>query len=137
MAENTIAHQDESLPVQAEEEQRPLATREETRYLVPPVDIYEREAGLTLVFDMPGLTKDDLDLRVENEVLTLRGTISRERPCEPTYEEFRLLDYFRQFQLSDAFDQEKIGAELSHGVLTVSLPRAEQAKPRKVEVRIG
>lgn len=136
MAENTIARQDENLSTQGEET-LPASTREENRYLVPPVDIFEKEDGLTLVFDMPGLTKDDLDLRVENQVLTLRGKVSRERPAEPRYEEFRLLDYFRQFQLSEDFDQEKIQAELTHGVLSVSLPRAEQAKPRRIEVKIG
>ena len=133
MAESTIPEENSSL-VPAPEER--LATREPTRYQVPPVDIYEDEDGLALVFDMPGLEREDLDIRVEDDVLTIKGTVTKEDGPLPDHQEFRLRDYFRQFRLTDAVDQERIGAELSNGVLTVGLPRSERLKPRRIEVAV-
>ena len=118
-------------------QEQDLATREPDRFLVPPVDIYETPEGLTVVADMPGVTKEDLDLQVEHDVLTIRGRISRKLPDNLAWQEYDLAGaYFRQFQLDDKVDRERIGAELRHGVLTLRLPKVEQARPRRIDVQV-
>ncbi|MFP4379770.1 MAG: Hsp20/alpha crystallin family protein [Candidatus Sumerlaeia bacterium] len=131
MAEKTV-----STEIEKQEEQTP-ATREPSRYLIPPVDIYETEDGLTVMADMPGVTKDNVNLRVDNNVLTLRGNVDHQHPGDAMAREFELHDFFRQFELSEEIDQEKIEARLNQGVLTVYLPKAEKAKPKQVEIAVG
>jgi len=134
MAEKTIP--DKNVPAISRAEELP-ATREAARYLAPAVDIYEKDAGLTLVADMPGVAKDGLDIRVKDGVLTIIGEIApAKKRADPTYQEYEIASYFREFILSDEVDADKISAELKHGVLTVQLPKAERAKPRKVEVKV-
>ncbi|MCD6288853.1 MAG: Hsp20/alpha crystallin family protein [Candidatus Hydrogenedentes bacterium] len=112
-------------------------TREEQRTLAPPVDIFENDEGLVVVADLPGVGKDGLDVRVENDVLTIKAAAASDIPVEPQYREYRLLNFFRQFQLSDEVDQERIQAELKHGVLTLTLPKKEQAKPKQIAVKVS
>jgi len=112
-------------------------TREETRYQIPPVDIYEMDAGLTVVADLPGVEKDGIDIRVDNSILTIQGTVKRETRGNGVVNEFALTDYFRQFQLSDTVDQVKITAEFKHGVLTLQLPKAEKVKPKQIAVQVA
>lgn len=112
-------------------------THSRERYIAPPVDIYETEAGLIVLADLPGVAKDGLDVRVENDVLTIRGASGNGLPGDAIYREFELANYFRQFELSDKVDQTKITAELKHGVLTLKLPKAEAAKPKKIEVKVN
>ncbi len=116
------------------------ASREETRsqeqYVTPPVDIYETAEGLVVKADLPGVAKDGLDVRVENNLLTIRGKAGHAAPGDPLYREYALLNFFRQFELNERVDQLKISADLKHGVLTLNLPKAEEAKPRKIEVKV-
>ena len=112
-------------------------TREESRRLVPPVDIFENTDGLVVVADLPGVDKDGADVRVENGVLTLKAKAHTDLPGEAVRNEFELLNYFRQFQLSDEVDQEKINAEMKHGVLIINLPKREETKPKKITVQIS
>ena len=114
-----------------------LATREETRYMVPPVDIYEKDRSLAVIVDLPGVKKEDVDIRVDQDILTIKGKVKYEPPKDLIRNEFGLLDFFRQFQLSDEVDQEKISAESKNGVLTITLPKVEKAKPRQVKVKVG
>jgi len=111
-------------------------TRDETRTLAPPGDIFAVECGLAVIVDMPGVGKDDVDVRVENDVLTLSGKSKEALPETPIYTEFQLANFFRQFQLSDRVDQDKIRAEAKNGVLTLHLPKAEKAKPKKIAVQV-
>lgn len=113
-------------------------TREEARTLTPPVDIFEVADGLAVVVDLPGVEKEGVDVRVENDVLTIEGKAGT--PAiggTALYTEFALANYFRQFQLSEQVDQEKIAAELKNGVLTIRLPKAESAKPKKIAVAVS
>jgi len=112
-------------------------TREETRTLVPPVDIFEVADGLAVVVDLPGVEKGDVDVHVEDDVLTISGKVANEAPGDALYREFHLSNYFRQFQLSETVDQEKIRAELKSGVLSIQLPKAEKAKPKKISVNVA
>jgi HSP20 family protein len=111
-------------------------TRTQERYLQPPVDIYETEEGLVVLADLPGVSPNDLKIRLEDNVLTIQGNARHLVEAEPIYQEFQLYNFFRQFELSDQVDQERISASLNHGVLKLYLPRAETAKPREIPVQI-
>ena len=130
MAEKTVATngQNQNLPNRE-------GTRSQERYVTPPVDIYETTGGLVVKADLPGVDKENLDVRVENNLLTIRAKPIHMTPGEPIYREYELVNFFRQFELNEKVDQLKISAELKHGVLTLQLPKAEEAKPRKIEVR--
>jgi len=104
-------------------------TREESRYLIPPVDIHESDEGLVVVADLPGVEKEGVSVRVENGVLTIQGKSVWKTIGTPILEEFGLMSYFRQFELPGEVDQEKIAGEFKNGVLTLRLPTAEKAKP--------
>ena len=130
MAEKTVA---------ANPQEKSPASREETRsqeqYITPPVDIYETAEGLVVTADLPGVAKEALDVRVENHLLTIRGKTAHIGSGDPVYREYGLVNFFRQFELNERVDTSKISADLKHGVLTLTLPKAEEAKPRKIEVR--
>lgn len=112
-------------------------TRSEERYVTPPVDIYETPEGLVVLADLPGVARDGLDVRVENSLLTIRGRTSHAAAGEFAYREYDLVNFFRQFELNERVDQQKISAELKNGVLTLNLPKAEEAKPRKIDIRMA
>jgi HSP20 family protein len=130
MAEKTVATRGkENAPSSRE------GTRSQERYISPPVDIYETAYGLVVKADLPGVAKEGLDVRVENSLLTIRGKAAHAAPGDPVYREYELVNFFRQFELNEKVDQSKITAELKHGVLTLNLPKVEEAKPRKIEVK--
>jgi len=112
-------------------------TREAGRVLLPAVDIFEAPDGLAVVADLPGIDKNGLDVHVEDSVLTISGRVKPDTNGNTVYREFELLNYYRQFQLGEQVDQEKIKAEMKHGVLTIHLPKAEKAKPKKITVNVA
>jgi HSP20 family protein len=113
-------------------------TRQEGRYLIPPVDIYETPEGLTVLADLPGVDKDNADIRVENNILTIQGKSSHIAPGDPIYTEYSLLNFFRQFELSEtAVDQEKISADLKNGTMVIHIPKTEKAKPKKIKLNVS
>lgn len=112
-------------------------TRAEERFVMPPVDIYETAEGLVLMADLPGVSKDRLQIRVEDNLLTIQGQVQHVVPGDRLHREYELVNYFRQFELSERVDQSGIAANLKHGVLTLNLPKAEKAKPRQIEVQVG
>jgi len=111
------------------------ATRESELNMAPAVDIYETKDGLTVLADVPGVSKSGLEISVDDRILTIRGTLSPSRREGVISEEFGMMNYFRQFRLSDEVDQSRIKASLDQGVLTLHLPKAEHAKPRRIEVK--
>ena len=111
-------------------------TRAQERYMQPPVDIYETPEGLVLLADMPGVGPNDLEIRLEDNILTIQGRAKHAVDKDPIYREFELGTFFRQFELSDQVDQEKISARLRHGVLIMELPRAEKAKPTQIPIPV-
>lgn len=133
MAEKTVA-----TPMDAQETaQARETTREEERFVSPPVDIYETEEGLVLLADIPGVTADRLSVDVKDDVLTIEGRTEHPSEGTPVYQEFELPNFFRQFQLSEQVDVARITASLKHGVLTLKLPKAEAAKPKTIKVQVG
>lgn len=131
MAEKTVAREgtDPQPP-------RQEGTREQERYVRPPVDIFETNEGLTVLADLPGVPKDGLDIQVNDNLLTIQGRTRQPLPASPVFREFELFNYFRQFELSDSVDVKRITAELKNGVLTLKLPKAEQAKPKRIQVHV-
>jgi HSP20 family protein len=117
--------------------EKSIATRDEARYLAPPVDIYETEDAIMVVADLPGVSHDEVDVRIEDGILTIKGRSDYEPPADLVRGEFSLQGYFRQFQLSDEVNQEGISAQSKNGVLTIRLPKAEKSKPRQIKVRVG
>ena len=112
-------------------------TRASERYAPPPVDIYETDNALTLMADMPGVSKENLDVRVDENTLTIQGKAQHLVQGEPIYREIELTGFFRQFEIGDDIATDKINAELRHGVLALNLPKAEKAKQKRIEVKVS
>jgi HSP20 family molecular chaperone IbpA len=111
------------------------ATRSQEVFAPPPVDIYEDDQGLVVVADLPGVEPGALDVRVEQGVLTLLGRTQALATGTPVHREYELTGFFRQFQLPEEIDTGRIEAQLTQGVLTLRLPRAAPAAPRRIAVR--
>ena len=100
MAEKTVpARAQDKAPLSSEE------TRSQERYITPPVDIYETADGLVVKADLPGVDKEGLDVRVEHNLLTIRGKAAHTAPGDPVYREYGLVNFFRQFELNERVDQ--------------------------------
>ena len=119
-----------------EVEKKPESTIPARRFL-PVTDIFETGDALKVILEMPGVDKESVDVRVENDVLTIEGQVdfTKYQGLTPLYTEYNVGNYARSFELSSKIDQERIGAELKDGVITLILPKAEKAKPRKIMVR--
>lgn len=104
---------------------------------VPRADIYETEDSLVIVADMPGVDENSIDITLEKNVLSLKGTVEFEQPenLSLAYAEYEIGDYERSFTLSDEIDRDNISATISEGVLRVFLPKAGPAKTRKISVK--
>ena len=103
---------------------------------IPAVDIYESESELTLVADMPGVPLEKVDIDLDGEQITIRGTVpDAEENGRVLLREYTVGDYYRQFTLSNDIDREKIQASMKDGVLKLVLPKAEAATPRKIVVK--
>ncbi len=107
--------------------------------LIPPVDVIEDVGGITLIADMPGVSRDKLDLRLETSSLTIEGELALDVPpdMESRYAEIKHQHYQRSFALSRELDGEKAVAELVNGVLRVRIPKTQQAQPRKIQINAG
>lgn len=128
----------------AEEDSGPHAapgaggTSEPHGSLTPPIDIYEGPEGLILEADLPGVTESDVTIQLTDNVLTLharRGQSSVPEGARLLHEEHPVGDYFRSFILSDEVERTRISAELKNGVLRLTLPKAERAKTRRIEIK--
>ncbi len=108
------------------------------RFFTPAADIYSSDEAITLVLDMPGVTQEELDIDLRDGVLTIVGKV----PDEPAeyrlmQQEYEIGGYLRRFNISDKVDRDGISAKLKDGVLTLVLPKAEEIRPRKIEVHVG
>jgi len=107
--------------------------------LLPPVDVIEDAGGITLYADMPGVAKERVTLRVEDDQLLIEGEMKLTLPSDmqPTHAEVQHARYRRAFTLSKELDADKIGAEMNQGVLRVRIPKAAHAQPRRVQVQVS
>jgi HSP20 family protein len=106
------------------------------RTYLPVTDIFETDQALIVVLEMPGVGKGAVEVSVENDILTIDGQIdySRYEGLQAIYTEYNVGHYTRSFQISSKIEQGDISAELKDGVMTLVLPKAERAKPRKIKV---
>ena len=126
--------------IQVKPKQEVASPAEQTKpgmVFTPNVDIFETDRELTLLADLPGVTAESLTIDLRENTLTLTGEVE---PFEKANEEDILIEYeigkyYRQFSLSSLIDQSQIDAKLTDGVLRLTLPKVEEAKPRKIEVR--
>ncbi|MGQ9689009.1 MAG: Hsp20/alpha crystallin family protein [Desulfobaccales bacterium] len=108
------------------------------RVFIPAVDVYETPEALVVVADLPGVSGDRLSLDLKDNLLTISGQVSRPSEKETLLvQEYAVGDFFREFEVGGLIDQEKIEALVKDGVLTLTLPKAEKAKPRRIEVKSG
>ena len=131
-----MAAQKELEVQQKREVEKEQETTVPARFYQPNTDIFEEEGSLTLVMEMPGVQKENVDITIEKNVLDVEGKIdfSRYEDLEPVYTEYNVGPYKRSFSLSSKIDQNKISAEMNDGLLTLVLPKSEEAKPRTIKI---
>ncbi len=115
-----------------------IPQRESELVLRPAIDIYEDAEGITLLADMPGVSRERLNLEVDSEALTIEGDAVIEAPegMEALYADVRSTRYRRSFALSGELDADAIKASLRDGVLNVHIPKRAEVRPRKIEVHV-
>jgi HSP20 family molecular chaperone IbpA len=131
-----MAAQKELEVQQKREVEKPQETTVPARFYQPNTDIFEDEGSLTVVMEMPGVQKDNVGITIEKNVLDVEGKIdfSTYEDLEPVYTEYNVGHYKRSFSLSSKIDQSRISAEMDDGLLTLVLPKAEEAKPRTIKI---
>jgi len=123
------------------QQKRELERKEEstvpTRVYLPTADIYETQDALSVILEMPGVEKGNVEVSVEDGVLKVEGRLdfSKYQGLQPLYTEYNVGHYSRSFSLSRRIDQSKIAAELKDGILSLVLPKVEEAKPRTIQVK--
>lgn len=130
----------ETKEMEVKKQEAPTEESERTREcqcFVPRADIYETEDDIVVLLDMPGIEKDEIGVSLEKNTLTVNGYVKIEAPegYSLALNEYRLGDYERSFRISNQIDREGIEAEYNDGVLRLTLPKAEEAKERKIPVK--
>ena len=107
--------------------------------LTPPVDVIEDATGITLLADLPGVSRDKLNLQIESDMLTIEGESALTTPegLQSSHTEVGLARFRRVFTLSKELDADKVSAQLSNGVLTLRIPKSERAQPRRIDVKLS
>ena len=106
--------------------------------LMPPVDVFEDGAGITLLADLPGVPREKLNIHVEADTLTIEAEmdLAAAPGMEVNHAEVGLARYRRVFNLSKDLDATQVAAELKNGVLSLRIPKAAHAQPRRIEIRV-
>ncbi len=121
-------------------EKREAATREERtvpgRFYVPPADVWETEDALAVAMEVPGVARDAVAIELKDDVLRVEARVdpAKYEGLEPVYTEYGVGHWARAFALPDTVDRERIEARLEDGVLTLTLPKAAEARPRRIAV---
>ena len=133
---NELQKTDNTAPVQRQGAEDAAA---DTRALRPRVDVLEDERGITLLADLPGVPREQLDIKVDGETLTIEGTVATATPqgLQPAYVELRVPRFRRAFTLSRELDTSHIEANLKDGVLNLRIPKLEHAQPRRISVNVA
>jgi len=102
----------------------------------PDVDIYVSDDAALFIVELPGVNRGDVTIEVdETQSLIIRGRNGHREPENPVLRQYQTGDYYRAFQLSDDFDKEKISAKLENGLLEITIPKKEEAKPKRIEIK--
>lgn len=131
---------DDELTVQPKQEvQQSGESTKPEKYYVPAVDIYESEEAVTVVAEMPGVGREGIEIDLEDSVLTLKGAMRAEEPSDMRVllREYEPGHYLRRFTVAETIDQQNISAALTDGLLTVVLPKATPARPKRIEVQVA
>jgi HSP20 family molecular chaperone IbpA len=125
--------------MQARESNEMQAARADEAALLPPVDIYEDAAGITLVADLPGVSRERLSVQVDKDTLLIEGEAAIEMPSEmeALYADLRTTRFRRSFTLSRELQADHIDAQMQDGVLTLKVPKRAELQPRKIQVTVG
>jgi HSP20 family molecular chaperone IbpA len=108
------------------------------KYFEPPVDIFETEEALVVRADLPGVRPEDVQTTLKDNLLVISATVQPPDPrWRPVYTEYQVGHFIRQFRLGQQIDQGKISAQMKEGVLTLTLPKADHARPRRIQVQAG
>ena len=112
---------------------------EQQRAVLPAVDVFEDSSGITLLADMPGVPKDQLELKIDGAALLIEGAVTALTPqsLEAVYAEVRVPRYRRSFTLSRELDTARIEANLKDGVLSLRIPKQAHAQSRRIAVTAG
>jgi HSP20 family molecular chaperone IbpA len=104
---------------------------------IPDTDIYENENEFRMEFEVPGVTKDNIDITIDGDQLEIRADISEVQPegTELKYSEYTPRNFYRRFKIGNDIQRESVKAELTDGILEVVLTKSEEAKPRKISVQ--
>ena len=131
MASQELQVQQKQEVEKAQEATRPM------RAFLPTTDIFETDEALTLLLEMPGVDRENIEISVENGVLVVEGKInfSKYESLQPIYSEYNIGPFRRSFLITSRIDQDKITAEMQDGLITLVLPKSEEAKPRRIEVK--
>jgi HSP20 family protein len=107
--------------------------------ILPAVDIFENESGITVQADMPGVSRDRLDVHIDSDTLSIEGraVIPMPEGMDALHADIRSTHYQRSFSLSRELDTDRIEAGLKDGVLTLRIPKREEHRPRRIEVQTG
>ena len=113
--------------------------QQEQQAILPAVDIFENESGITVQADMPGVSKDRLDVHIDSDTLSIEGraVIPMPEGMDALHADIRSTHYQRSFSLSRELDTDRIEAGLKDGVLTLRIPKREEHRPRRIEVQTG
>jgi HSP20 family protein len=123
------------------QQKRELEEKQEStipaRVFLPTADIYEDEDALSVVLEMPGVDKSNVEVSIEDGLLRVGGRLdfAKYQDLQPLYTEYNIGNYSRSFSLSDKIDQNKIAAEMKDGVLSLKLPKVKEAKPRTIQIK--
>ena len=132
MGEQELQVQEKQVVQQDSESTKP------EKLFIPAVDIFENDAQVTVVAEMPGVTNSGVDVSLEDDVLTISGRREEEnQDGRLLLQEYESGSYLRKFTVAETIDQEKITATMNSGLLKVILPKAAPAQPRKIEVQAG
>jgi len=137
MNQNTNVTKQNTQVAEGKQSQKDGSPEKRELAMVPPVDVIEDGTSITLLADLPGVSKEKLSVQIEPDNLTIEGDVSLAMPegMESSHAEVRLPRYRRVFSLSKELDTEKTSAEFSNGVLKLRIPKAAHVQPRKIEVR--
>jgi HSP20 family molecular chaperone IbpA len=114
--------------------------QQQQQFVIPPVDVFENENAITLLADLPGVAREQLHVRVDGDTLVIEATATTNAApenLELVYGELQCAAYRRQFTLSRELDTGRIDAQLRDGVLRLTIPKAEEARPRRIQVQAG
>jgi HSP20 family molecular chaperone IbpA len=134
----TMATQQELTPKEKQEVQSESQLKPGRAY-IPDVDIREDDNNLWLYADMPGVSQDKVSVELHDDVLTIEGDVVLDdyEGMNPLYTEYNVGRFVRRFSLpgNSRFDCDKVAARMSNGVLTLQVPKAEKAQPRRIEIK--